>query len=204
MNAGLTQTALNISQTYVNENFNGDKLLFIRQYFDINNTYICDKLRLIIFPFDNTLDYLYKPDLYIPLMALITYTLCQLLLYGFHSQFHPEKLFIMISRNIFLQVGLGVLYSCIAFIFNVKIPFLSLLCFTGYRYFLIFIIKFFKLVNLNIISYILGLYFIFVYFIFYSRSLKTEIMKLENNYPHLYFVFGTAIVEIIIFLLMLK
>lgn len=74
------------------------------------------------------------PDLYVPVMSLITYCLLSAFLYGTAGQFNPEVIVDVISKCFITQVLevlviRGCLYTMMA-----PIPFLDLFSYTGYKY----------------------------------------------------------------------
>jgi hypothetical protein len=93
----------------------------LRYYFRVNNTYVRTKLTRVLFPFtykkwqrappssaDEEGPYAppasdsNAPDLYIPLMAFVTYVLATGLLQGIGMKFHPEVLSDVMSRSVVL------------------------------------------------------------------------------------------------------
>ena len=98
----------------------------LKYYFHVNNRYVVAKLKVLLLPFfhsnwkrerldaghggDDSMIPIYKaprddinaPDLYIPTMAFITFTLVMGYALGIGNQFHPEVLGITASRNLIL------------------------------------------------------------------------------------------------------
>ena len=74
------------------------------------------------------------PDLYLPIMSLITYCLLSAFLYGTAGQFNPEVIADVISKcsvTQFLEVL--VIRSCL-YMMQAHIPFLDIFSYTGYKY----------------------------------------------------------------------
>nr|KIR48145.1 ER to Golgi transporter Yif1 [Cryptococcus bacillisporus CA1280] len=114
------KSAVAAGQEYVEKNFTRYlPLQLIKVSFSVTNTYVLKKLRLILFPWrhkpwsrqnrrstDNGAvegwqaprDDINAPDLYIPTMALVTYTLLCALASGLQSRFHPEVLGLSLSK----------------------------------------------------------------------------------------------------------
>jgi len=126
----------------------------LRYYFNVNNRYVLNKLKIIMCPFihDSWARKIVQdvngfnsflapsqdvnaPDLYIPAMAFITYILVVALFMGSTFRFTPEVLGLTASTGLFalgfelLLIRLGL------FIFGFPaIPLLDLLAYTGYKY----------------------------------------------------------------------
>ncbi|ORY31217.1 YIF1-domain-containing protein [Naematelia encephala] len=94
-------------------------LQLIKTSFSVTNFYVFNKLRLVLFPWRHKpwsrqpkrssengsvegwqapRDDINAPDLYIPTMALVTYTLLSALVSGLQSRFHPEVLGVTLSK----------------------------------------------------------------------------------------------------------
>lgn len=97
----------------------------MRFYFQVNNQYVKTKLQRLFFPFrhrdwartqapdaSNNEEMAYNPpvrdsnslDLYIPLMAFVTYVLATGLLKGIGMKFHPEVLSQVMSSCVVLTI----------------------------------------------------------------------------------------------------
>lgn len=111
------KSAVDAGQQYVEQNIGRFvSVSALRHYFNVTNSYVLTKLRIILFPWwhrpwsrqqRHTSDpaasstaLLYQPpredvnspDMYIPIMALVTYILLSTLLAGLRGAFHPELL----------------------------------------------------------------------------------------------------------------
>ena len=131
--------------------FNGS----IKNYFQIDNTYLSKKLKHLFIPFltknitevsqgneenfqaeEGAQDIsVFKPELYIPFMSFVTYILLTCLSMGLDEKFHPEIIFKNISNcslltifeTVVLKIGLMVADDH-------NIEFLDMLSLTGYKY----------------------------------------------------------------------
>jgi len=107
----LGHSAVAAGQEYVQRNFG---TIFpsttLKHHFNVSNTYVINKLRIVLFPWlhkpwgrriqrseqgqapewQSPRDDINSPDLYIPLMAIVTYILLYALHTGFQGQFHPK------------------------------------------------------------------------------------------------------------------
>ncbi|OCF43284.1 ER to Golgi transporter Yif1 [Kwoniella heveanensis CBS 569] len=114
------KSAVAAGQDYVEKNFTRYlPLHLIKVSFSVTNTYVLNKLRLVLFPWRHKpwsrqvrrstengamegwqapRDDINAPDLYIPTMALVTYTLLSALASGLQSRFHPEVLGLSLSK----------------------------------------------------------------------------------------------------------
>ncbi|WVR08530.1 hypothetical protein IAU60_005585 [Kwoniella sp. DSM 27419] len=114
------KSAVAAGQEYVEKNFTRYlPLHLIKVSFSVTNSYVLHKLRLVLFPWRHKpwsrqvkrsaengamegwqapRDDINAPDLYIPTMALVTYTLLSALASGLQSRFHPEVLGVSLSK----------------------------------------------------------------------------------------------------------
>ena len=117
----LGHSAVAAGQEYVQRNFG---TIFpsttLKHHFNVSNTYVINKLRIVLFPWlhkpwgrrlqrseqaqapewQSPRDDINSPDLYIPLMAVVTYILLCALYAGFQKQFHTKILGESASRAI--------------------------------------------------------------------------------------------------------
>ena len=123
----------------------------IRYYFNVNNSYVLRKLKVILFPFSNqnwarsteaTGEFssprhdINAPDLYIPTMALITYILLYSYVLGYENKFNPDKM-VNVGWTAFMVILLEVVGLKLAFYLmfaaNVITPaILDLISYVGY------------------------------------------------------------------------
>ncbi|OBZ77974.1 Protein transport protein yif1 [Grifola frondosa] len=114
----LGQSAVAAGQDYVQKNLGGFMpASVLKHHFNVSNSYVIKKLRLLVFPWRHKpwarrvqrmengqsewqppRDDINSPDLYIPLMALVTYILLAGLHSGLHARFHPEILGVTASK----------------------------------------------------------------------------------------------------------
>ncbi|PSR88545.1 Hrf1 domain-containing protein [Coniella lustricola] len=104
------QTAFKQGQEYLESNVNRYmNISMLKHYFNVTNSYVINKLFLVLFPWrhkpwsrkpDPVRQGLYlpprddvnSPDMYIPVMSLVTYILLSSLIAGLRGQFQPELL----------------------------------------------------------------------------------------------------------------
>ncbi|KIJ15732.1 hypothetical protein PAXINDRAFT_168772 [Paxillus involutus ATCC 200175] len=114
----LGQSAVAAGQDYVQKNFGGFiPISLLKHHFNVSNSYVIKKLQLVVFPWRHRpwsrkvrrsetgqsewqppRDDINCPDLYIPLMALVTYILVAALQTGLQERFHPQILGSSASR----------------------------------------------------------------------------------------------------------
>ncbi|KAL1927766.1 hypothetical protein VTP01DRAFT_3587 [Rhizomucor pusillus] len=144
-------------QAYMERNFNRwIDMPALRHYFNVSNSYVVSKIKLILFPWKHSpwsrsiirtetgqmdgfkppREDINSPDLYIPVMALVTYVLLCGLVAGQQGSFHPEQLYVagwtsvavIFSELVFTRLG------C----YFLNIPFeasmLDLVAYSGYKY----------------------------------------------------------------------
>ncbi|KAF2839767.1 YIF1-domain-containing protein [Patellaria atrata CBS 101060] len=107
------KTAVAAGQEYIDQNLNRYlNVSALKHYFNVSNSYVASKLFLVFFPWrhrpwsrqqrlsPNGQDGYFlppredinSPDMYIPVMAFVTYILLSTLLAGLRGAFHPELL----------------------------------------------------------------------------------------------------------------
>ncbi|EDK37516.2 hypothetical protein PGUG_01614 [Meyerozyma guilliermondii ATCC 6260] len=207
MAAQFARTGLDSSNQYLQQNLGsfmsnaGD----LHYYFQVSNSYVVRKILLVLFPYRNknwsrlttTVDgssstqYLppshdtNAPDLYIPLMAFITYILLWSCFQGLKGDFHPQLFGYLASQTLacsfldilFFRVGLYLL-NC-----STNSSLWDLISFSGYKYVAIIVLLVFK--------HLVGSSWMFYYSIvlavtislslFLMRSLKFMVLPSTTN-----------------------
>ncbi|RDD37312.1 Protein YIF1B [Trichoplax sp. H2] len=138
-------------QEYVNSNFaRFIPVTSLKYYFAVDNSYVFRKLLLLLLPYAHT-DWSIRyaksepvaprheinaPDLYIPLMAFVTYVIISGLVLGVQDKFSPEHLGIIASTAFVMEF----LAVCLIFVtlyfmnINSAIKTFDLIAFFGYKY----------------------------------------------------------------------
>lgn len=154
----LGNQALAVGQDYMSKNL--DKYVpkqKLKAYFNVTNTYVLQKLILIAFPYRHKSwqrlvgqqsaeggaesyapprDDVNAPDLYIPMMAFVTYVLLMGLCSGLKSKFHPKVLgetASMVAILTFLEWG-AIKLGLYLFNIGVDLNSLDILSLIGYNY----------------------------------------------------------------------
>lgn len=133
----------------------------LKYYFAVNNSYVINKLRLILFPFRhkswgrlsirtdmNGQTHIYRlprddlnaPDLYIPLMSLVSYILLVAIAMGRRKLFKPEVLGLAASSAILCSVIEVCLIKFGCYVLNITssegggVALLDIISYAGYKY----------------------------------------------------------------------
>ncbi|KAL0476705.1 yif1b-b [Acrasis kona] len=124
----------------------------LKMYFNVDNRYVLQKLRLLLLPYTNKSwerkgnqpqDETFstprdpnEPDLYIPFMAFLTYILLTCYIMGIENRFTPDLLAATASTSIFVNLIEISLVKLGFYILSVptNIPFLDMCAYSGYKY----------------------------------------------------------------------
>ncbi|KAH7890371.1 YIF1-domain-containing protein [Phlebopus sp. FC_14] len=152
----LGHSAVAAGQDYVQKNFGGFiPLSLLKHHFNVSNSYVIRKLQLVVFPWRHRpwsrkirrseaghtewqppRDDINSPDLYIPLMALVTYILVAALQTGLQERFHPQILGSSASRALVIVLidFLSVKGGC--YLLNVQSSgqIIDLIAYGGYKF----------------------------------------------------------------------
>ena len=128
----------------------------LKHYFNVSNQYVANKLFLVLFPWRHKpwsrkqsigpngqegwflppRDDLNSPDMYIPVMALVTYILLSTLLAGLRGAFQPELLGYTATSAFFIVVIeiLGLKLGCYLLSISNESQLLDLVAYSGYKF----------------------------------------------------------------------
>lgn len=193
----------------VNQNFEKYvPLTKLKYYFAVDNRYVLQKLKLIFFPFlhtdwslkydhDNPVQPRYDinaPDLYIPLMAYITYIVLAGLVLGMQDRFSPEQLGIQASSALAYSIFELIVYSITLYVTNIPttLKTFDLLALAGYK-FAIIVAVLLGSVLLRKTGYWLALiYFSLALGFFLLRTLKAKVLAepMQASQPPTYDPYG--------------
>ncbi|KAK3935674.1 transport protein Yif1 [Diplogelasinospora grovesii] len=151
------QTAFRHSQEYIEQNVNRYvNVPALKRYFEVSNSYVVNKLFLVLFPWRHKpwsrkhtvgpagqegwylppREDVNSPDMYIPVMSLVTYIFLQTLIAGLRGQFQPE-LFGYIATTAVLTVAveiLGLKLGCYLLSISNASQLLDLVAYSGYKF----------------------------------------------------------------------
>ncbi|KAM5346571.1 hypothetical protein ACJ41O_009576 [Fusarium nematophilum] len=151
------QTAFKHGQEYMEQNFGRYvNVSALKHYFNVSNSYVVNKLFLVLFPWRHKpwsrkqavgqngqegwylppRDDINSPDMYIPVMALVTYILLSTLIAGLGGKFQPELLgktatigLVVVIVEIFaLKLG------CYLLSISSQSQLLDLIAYSGYKF----------------------------------------------------------------------
>ncbi|CZR51520.1 related to Slh1p interacting factor [Phialocephala subalpina] len=150
-------TALKHGTEYLEANVNRYvNISAIKHYFDVSNSYVVNKLFLVLFPWRHKpwsrkqstgpngqegwylppRDDLNSPDMYIPLMGFITYILLSALVAGLRGDFQPE-MFSYTATAAFLMMAVEILLlklGCYLLSISNDSQLLDLIAYSGYKF----------------------------------------------------------------------
>ncbi|KAI8675014.1 Protein YIF1 [Fusarium keratoplasticum] len=151
------QTAFKHGQEYMEQNFGRYvNVSALKHYFNVSNSYVVNKLFLVVFPWRHKpwsrkqavgqngqegwylapRDDINSPDMYIPVMAIVTYILLSTLIAGLGGKFQPELLgktatiglVVVIVEIIALKLG------CYLLSISSQSQLLDLIAYSGYKF----------------------------------------------------------------------
>lgn len=203
----LGNSAVQAGQEYVQRNFGGFfPLASLKHHFNVSNSYVMRKLKLVIFPWDHRSwprrirrseqgvtewqpprEDVNSPDLYIPLMALVTYMLIAAFHSGIQDRFHPKVLG-ELSSGAFLVVfvDFGFVYlGCYFLNIQGSGQAMDIIAYSGYKFVGVILTIIFGFLNMGRTLYtIVFLYFFFANAFFLLRSLRSVVLpdpSITNN-----------------------
>ncbi|KAI3382724.1 hypothetical protein SNEBB_007277 [Seison nebaliae] len=176
----------------------------IRKYFDIDTSFVVRKLLFLLCPLFSLTNLngtnakpssnydqsnfsivdINTPDLYIPTMSIVTYTICVGLQLASRGQFRPEDLGIQTSSTIgWTTLEFIVILIALYFISIIQqLTWIDLLSFLGYKYFSMITLTIVMLfTKSSIIYYSLFLWLSISLIFFLTRSLRSHILTNDNS-----------------------
>ncbi|KAG7443013.1 YIF1-domain-containing protein [Guyanagaster necrorhizus] len=188
----LGNSAVQAGQEYVQRNFGGFfPLASLKHQFNVSNSYVMRKLKLVIFPWDHRpwsrrirrseqgvtewqppREDVNSPDLYIPLMALVTYMLIAAFHSGIQDRFHPKVLGELASGAfLVVLVDFGFVYlGCYFLNIQGSSQALDIIAYSGYKFVGVILTIVFGFLNMGRTLYtIVFLYFFFANAFFLVR-----------------------------------
>ncbi|KAF3001096.1 hypothetical protein G7054_g10094 [Neopestalotiopsis clavispora] len=155
--ASMGQNAFKQGQEYFEQNVNRwFSMSSLKHYFNVSNSYVVNKLFLVLFPWRHKpwsrkqaigpsgqegwylppRDDINSPDMYIPVMAVVTYILLSTLLAGLRGEFDPQLLgataalaaLVVVLEIAFLRLG------CYFLSISERSQLLDLVAYSGYKF----------------------------------------------------------------------
>ncbi|KAH7065023.1 ER to Golgi transport protein Yif1 [Macrophomina phaseolina] len=145
------KSAVMAGHEYMEQNFNRYmNVSALKHYFNVSNSYVVNKLYLVLFPwrhrpwvrqnqdgfFAPPRDDINSPDMYIPVMAFVTYILLSTLLAGIRGAFHPELLGLTATTAFVVVIFeiLGLKLGCYLLSISNESQLLDLVAYSGYKF----------------------------------------------------------------------
>lgn len=191
MDVEIGRGMVNASRDYMSRSFSQISFTPFKPFFTLTHTYILKKILLILFPFRTHLftTNLSNPDLYIPLMSLLTH----ILFTGLQYNFRPEKIGIVLTRCLTLEIFLLVAVKLIGYFFDTDIRALEFIAFSGYKFVTVLCLR---LVRVRYLWMAWRMYLAGAYFFFLTRSLKVWIEGSGCRRRKVYFLFIVVFIEV--------
>lgn len=198
----------------------------LKFYFCVNNRYVVQKLMLITFPFykpgpwhrqtvsmDSKSVYqppkedLFAPDLYIPLMALITYILSIGLVHGLSSSFAPDLLGVTLSYSLAVFLLEGIVIKAMNYILDQNsLSVYDILALMGYVCVPVLLFSWLGVLFGPWAYYAAYTLLTFSFAVFMVKSLMAISTTQQSgggpNHKKNYFIFATAVIQLVIALLL--
>ncbi|KAI6004369.1 YIF1-domain-containing protein [Pisolithus orientalis] len=195
----LGQSAVAAGHEYVQKNFGGFiPLTLLKHHFNVSNSYVMKKLQILLFPWRHKpwsrrvrrseaghtewqppRDDVNSPDLYIPLMAFVTYILISALQTGLQDRFHPQILGASASRAlvVLLLDFLFVKGGCYLLNVQSSSQLTDLVAYGGYKFVGVILTLLTGLVNFSRTVYLLVFAYAFAANAFFLlRSLRSVVL----------------------------
>ncbi|KAL2019579.1 hypothetical protein VTK56DRAFT_9476 [Thermocarpiscus australiensis] len=151
------QTAFRQGQEYLEHNVNRFvNVSALKHYFNVTNSYVLNKLFLVLFPWRHKpwtrrqatgpggqeawylppRDDINSPDMYIPVMSLVTYIFLQALISGLRGQFQPELFGYVATKALAVVIVeiLGLRLGCYLLSISNESQLLDLVAYSGYKF----------------------------------------------------------------------
>ncbi|KAI9831746.1 MAG: hypothetical protein M1826_003077 [Phylliscum demangeonii] len=151
------QSAVKAGQDYMEQNFNRYvNVGAVKHYFNVSNSYVLSKLLLVLFPWRHRpwsrkqslspsgqegyflppREDINSPDMYIPVMAFVTYILLSTLMAGLRGAFHPELLGLTATTACAIVIGemLALKLGCYLLSISNESQLLDLVAYSGYKF----------------------------------------------------------------------
>ncbi|KAI5190396.1 protein transport protein YIF1 [Nematocida minor] len=208
--------ALNLGASYINRAVSFSRFDSVRRYFQIDNAYLLRKLFLIVYPYNGNMWQKYTdrdipsvsighPDLYIPLMAIITYVLCIACEMEVQGKFRPETLGKITTKSLLLALLETAVIKAASFFFDsTSLDISVILSFIGYKYVTITIMKIISTLFPIMLSKMSSIFLTISFALFLGKSLKYFLISNDHEITikkrKMYFLFSIVILESILLL----
>lgn len=198
----------------------------LKTYFNVTNMYVLHKLAIVVFPFrhktwqrvvrrdatgqifgfQSPREDINAPDLYIPVMAAVTYVLLVGVVLGVRKAFHPEKLGMTATAAFIIILCELLLVKFGAYLLNLAndVVLLDVLAIIGYNFVLLIVTLLADLFLGRLGKYAAFAYSMLAMTFFMLRSLRSSFLP-ESSAPlivnqrrtRVYFLFAIVAVQIL-------
>ncbi|EGR30633.1 hypothetical protein IMG5_127370 [Ichthyophthirius multifiliis] len=180
----------------------------VRAYFDVDNIYVLKKLKIILAPFlyrgewisqndytDNNgisqsnspKENIHAPDLYIPLMGLITFVLVSCLSAGIGENFKPEIIQINTSFCLLITFLEIFLFKFLFYLVNItNVTILNMMSHLSYRYISLTLVMISNIIIGGWITAFLMIYLLGSSIFFVFKTLRRYMNTLSDNFGIIY------------------
>uniref|UniRef100_A0A158R483 Protein YIF1 n=1 Tax=Syphacia muris TaxID=451379 RepID=A0A158R483_9BILA len=173
----------------------------LKYYFAVDNGYVGKKLGILLFPFahkDWSVCYdssdtpvpprldVNAPDLYIPVMAFITYSLVCGIVLGTQGRFTPEKLGIITTNALVYLILENILLFITKYVMNIShaLSFWHTLAYSSYKYVgMVLSLLAFLISGKTVYYAVLGYTSLAIVF-FLLRTVRNFVLEVQNMYSH--------------------
>ncbi|KAI9809343.1 MAG: hypothetical protein M1825_002635 [Sarcosagium campestre] len=151
------KSAVMAGQEYMEQNFNRYiNVSALKHYFNVSNSYVLSKILLVLFPWRHRpwsrkqaisasgqegfflppREDINSPDMYIPVMACVTYILVSTVLAGLRGAFHPELLGLTATTAFAIVIVeiLALKLGCYLLAISNESQLLDLVAYSGYKF----------------------------------------------------------------------
>ncbi|KAI5187567.1 protein transport protein YIF1 [Nematocida homosporus] len=218
LNLDIRQQAFQLGSSYINKTISTNRFESLRRYFQIDNIYLIKKLLLILYPYshnawaatttrDSMNAAIYTPDLYIPLMAAVTYILFLAGELEIQNKFKPEILGKLTSKAIILDFLEVVLVKGMSFFFEARdMEFLDILSFVGYKYVPLVIMKTCALFLNALLRKLVWVALLASFILFHGKSLKYFLISdnavIDVKKKRMYFLVIAVMIDLLIMVIL--
>lgn len=220
LNSPLTQIGINQASQFVDSmksSYFSNSVASLKYYFAVNNIYVLRKLKVLLFPFNRSWSrkmvstsnniHMYlppsedvnAPDLYIPIMAFITYILLVTLIMGTSSQgFQPDVLGVTASSGLLtLAIEVIIIKIGIYLLSFPSIMIFDLISYCGYKFVgltLILLGRWISWISF-VIVFIIIVFEMAVFMVKTLRLIIPQPQETSSKSIRNYFLFGVAIMQ---------
>lgn len=209
MEIEIGKEAIKRGSEYMNKKMDKLSLRRLHTYFDVDDLFVVRKLSLILFPFNNRVwvkepdndNTVSRPELYIPAMGFISYVVAKALRLGLEGRFSPERIGMIFSRSIFVEVVCACAVKVCGYFVDVHLHTLDVVSYNGYKY---VPVVFLQLVGMGYVRVVCRLYVYVSFFFFLSRSMRGRVIggRSVERLKRIYYLFSMVALQMLMMFLL--